>query len=478
MLHDLVFYRRPPGDVALLVDGGQRTISFAQLAAYVERFSAVLQNEGVGPGSVVAVSVADGAAALAALLAIAAAGGVPAPFAAGWWPREARAAAEELAPALIVADSATAPALRDCARLVQLGAGLDGLTCPELIELDGDELRRRVERGDAAALLAPTAGVWGRPRSLDVLPTQLATWSTDPTHRVVGMTVVASELAVMAALRVALCALGSGGSVAFPGTAPRSLERLLHQLGAQERDVDLLWTTGAVANRLAQHLRTRPDPAGAEVGHLEIGQGPLWPGAGQLFRDRLGATLSAGYTLTEAGGFVTRGTTHAGGSTQPLSVGVTCANLSVLVGTPTEGDGFGALSVTGELLGGAARVETGDLGRWQGTMLELAGRAQDRFVVDGEAVWPALVEQALSHHPGVADLAVARRPHPERGSVGVLVMVPVDPENPPFLDDLATHMENLAPHARPLAQAVVDQLPLTPFGQVHRRMLGYEEASR
>ncbi len=460
----------------MLVDGGQRVVTFAELASQVERLSDVLRRERIGPGAVVAVSLSDGAAGLVALLAVAAAGGVPAPFAAGWWPREARAAAEDLAPDLVIADSTTSAALRDCAPQLLVGAGLEGLAHPESIDRLGDRLDRRVELSDTAVLLAPTAGVWGRPRTLEALPPQLATWA-DATQATSGLTVIASDLALVSALQVAVAALGNGGSVAFPGVMPRSVDRLLNHLGERASGVDLLWTTGAIANRFAQHVRSQPNPLRAPVSYLEIGQGPLWPGAGQLLGDQFGAAHSCSYTLTEAGGFVTRRKPRDGGTDRPLDVGSPVAGITVAVSSDTD-DGFGALTVSGSLLGGSAQTETGDRGRWRENRLELAGRTEDCFLTDELPVWPVQVEEALSHHPDVADLAVARRPHPERGEVGVLVVVPKDPERPPFLDDFAPFMENLAPHARPLAQAVVDQLPLTAFGQVHRRMLGYDEASR
>jgi acyl-CoA synthetase (AMP-forming)/AMP-acid ligase II len=88
------------------------------------------------------------------------------------------------------------------------------------------------------------------------------------------------------------------------------------------------------------------------------------------------------------------------------------------------------------------------------------------------------VEAALGAHPGLVDVAIAARPHPALGSVPVAVTVPLDPENPPFLTDLAPYLDGLPPAWRPRAQAVVDRLPLTASGQLHRRMLAYDEAAR
>jgi O-succinylbenzoic acid--CoA ligase len=122
---------------------------------------------------------------------------------------------------------------------------------------------------------------------------------------------------------------------------------------------------------------------------------------------------------------------------------------------------------------------TGDLGRLDTDgHLHLIGRAADRFTCDGVLVWPQLVELALSSHPLVADVAVAPRPDDSHGMVGVAVVVPARPEHPPFLDDLAPVLAELPAAWRPRALVVADRLPLTATGQVHRRMLAYEESAR
>ena len=93
-------------------------------------------------------------------------------------------------------------------------------------------------------------------------------------------------------------------------------------------------------------------------------------------------------------------------------------------------------------------------------------------------MWPQLVEQVLAGDPRVADVAVAPRPDPRLGNMPVAVIVPSDPEHPPFLADLVAVLADLPEAWRPRAQAIVEILPLTATGQVHRRMLAYDEAAR
>ena len=110
--------------------------------------------------------------------------------------------------------------------------------------------------------------------------------------------------------------------------------------------------------------------------------------------------------------------------------------------------------------------------------LHLSDGRRDRFECDGVDVWPQLVELSWRRHPFVADVAVAPRPDPELGAFGVAVTVPSDPEHPPSSPTSAV----LRRAARGLApsgpRSIAEHLPLTATGQVHRRMLAYDEAAR
>ena len=118
-------------------------------------------------------------------------------------------------------------------------------------------------------------------------------------------------------------------------------------------------------------------------------------------------------------------------------------------------------------------VRTGDLGFLdeQGR-LHLAGRSKEMYVRGGYNVYPQQVETALAEHPGVAHLAVAPRPDPVMGEIGVAVVVPTDPVRPPALQDLRTlGSSSLAAHELPEALVVVDELPRTAMEKIDRRAL-------
>jgi o-succinylbenzoate---CoA ligase len=106
------------------------------------------------------------------------------------------------------------------------------------------------------------------------------------------------------------------------------------------------------------------------------------------------------------------------------------------------------------------------------TRLTVFGRRADMIISGGENVWPHAVEEVLSAHPAVAEVAVAGRPDPEWGQrVGAWV-VPVDPAHPPTLATLrAFTAEQLPAYASPRRLTVVTSLPRTALGKIARHRL-------
>jgi O-succinylbenzoic acid--CoA ligase len=116
---------------------------------------------------------------------------------------------------------------------------------------------------------------------------------------------------------------------------------------------------------------------------------------------------------------------------------------------------------------------TGDAGRLEddGTLV-VFGRMAEVIVTGAEKVWPASVEDVLTCHPGVAEVAVWKRPDPEWGERVVAWVVPVDGAPVPGLDELRDLVAGkIARWAAPRELVVVDALPRTPGGKVKRAAL-------
>jgi o-succinylbenzoate---CoA ligase len=118
-------------------------------------------------------------------------------------------------------------------------------------------------------------------------------------------------------------------------------------------------------------------------------------------------------------------------------------------------------------------LRTGDLGALgDDGRLRLGGRADDLIRTGAEKVWPQEVERVLLEHPGVADVAVAGRPHPEWGEEVVAWVVPAQVDAPPELSDLrAWTIDRLTPFKAPRDLVVLPEIPRTASGKIRRAAL-------
>ena len=114
---------------------------------------------------------------------------------------------------------------------------------------------------------------------------------------------------------------------------------------------------------------------------------------------------------------------------------------------------------------------TGDAGRLDADgKLLVSGRIADVITTGAEKVWPDAVERILMTHPGVAEVAVWKRPDPEWGERVVAWVVPI--EDGPSLDELRQMVvDGIAPWAAPKELVLVGALPRTAGGKVRRREL-------
>jgi o-succinylbenzoate---CoA ligase len=119
---------------------------------------------------------------------------------------------------------------------------------------------------------------------------------------------------------------------------------------------------------------------------------------------------------------------------------------------------------------GEGWLPTGDGGRIDGdAKLIVAGRLAEVIVTGGEKVWPGPLEAILAAHPKVAEALVIGRSDAEWGQMVVAVVVALEPDAPPSLEELRDHVRTTeAPWAAPRVLEVVDRLPRTPNGKLVR----------
>jgi 2-furoate---CoA ligase len=116
---------------------------------------------------------------------------------------------------------------------------------------------------------------------------------------------------------------------------------------------------------------------------------------------------------------------------------------------------------------------TGDVGQIDSDGdLWVVGRVDDMIISGGENVHPLEVEEVLSQHPGVAEVAVVGARDERLGERVVAVVV-----GTATAEELERHClasEELARFKRPREYRFVDELPKSPSGKILRRVLREE----
>jgi fatty-acyl-CoA synthase len=101
----------------------------------------------------------------------------------------------------------------------------------------------------------------------------------------------------------------------------------------------------------------------------------------------------------------------------------------------------------------------------------LAGRTKEMYKSGGENVYPAEVENVLSLHPAVADLAVVGVPDGTWGEVGLAVVVATEGGAVTLAELVAFAGDRLARYKLPKRVVVVTDLPRNVTGKVNRDAL-------
>jgi acyl-CoA synthetase (AMP-forming)/AMP-acid ligase II len=230
---------------------------------------------------------------------------------------------------------------------------------------------------------------------------------------------------------------------------------------------------------------------------IVAGAAPSPPGMVREARERFGAPYSIRYSSTESGGLGTLTALDAPDEEALYTVGRPRPGIElelrddddrpvppgetgeVCFRSPAMMAGYwrDPEATAGALRGGW--LHTGDLGMIdERGCLRLVGRRKEMFIRGGYNVFPLEVESVLSAHPDVREVAIAPRPDPVMGEIGVAVVVPRDPDKPPTLDELRDYgASRLAAWKLPEAVRVVDSLPLTAMQKLDRKALAAVEAS-
>lgn len=133
---------------------------------------------------------------------------------------------------------------------------------------------------------------------------------------------------------------------------------------------------------------------------------------------------------------------------------------------------------TALVLSGDGWLRTGDLGSLdERGYLRIQGRLKDQIIRGGENVFPREVEDVLSRHPDVADVAVVGLPDAEWGEVVAAFVLP-RPGAEPSAETLSRFCrQHLAPFKIPRVWELVEAFPQTASGKIQKNRLREQHAA-
>jgi acyl-CoA synthetase (AMP-forming)/AMP-acid ligase II len=200
---------------------------------------------------------------------------------------------------------------------------------------------------------------------------------------------------------------------------------------------------------------------------------------------RLDVDFHQGYGMTETGGNVTflGDADHRAGADGDAAILASAGRphdeveIRIASQNDTDKDGIGEILVRGAQVATAywpdntpptvdGWFHTGDVGRIDDGRLVVLDRLKDVIITGGENVSSREVEDALSSHPDVEQVAVVGVPDDYWGEAICAVVVARDGERP-SVEALATYVRaRIAAFKRPRHVLFVDALPLTSNGKV------------
>ncbi len=112
-------------------------------------------------------------------------------------------------------------------------------------------------------------------------------------------------------------------------------------------------------------------------------------------------------------------------------------------------------------------LHTGDMGAFDAEgFLTLKDRSKDLIISGGSNIYPREVEEVLLRHPGVLEVSVIGRPHPDWGEEVVACVVARPERNVSARDLDALCLAAIARFKRPRGYVFLDALPKNNYGKV------------
>ncbi|HTE55678.1 MAG TPA: amino acid adenylation domain-containing protein [Kofleriaceae bacterium] len=492
--------RRPRAPAVL---GGDRSLSYEQLAAGATRIAGRLVQLGVGPGVIVGLRVDRSPAMVAAMLGVLEAGGAYLPI----------DPAHPLERAAFMLRDAAAPVLLTPGRWVDAlaGHGARAVAIEDALESAAGHRAARRAGADDLAYVVYTSGTSGQPKGVMVTRGALANhvaamaeeYRLGPDDRVLQLAPIAVDVI---AEEVFPTLLRGGALVLGSGDGPPALDQLDALLAAQSVSVANL--PASYWHEWVAELAHAPRPLPPRLRLVVVGSERVSPEHWRAWRQLAGDAIELRNAYGPSEATITATVYGAAGDDLPAGA------ASVPIGRPIRGVGVevvdgrlgpAPIGVSGELcIGGAGLARgylgrpdltaerfvpdpsghgqrlyrTGDRARFLGDgALDFIGRLDDQVKIRGHRIEPREVERALEQHPGVAEaVVIAREDAPGEHR---LVAYTVAREDARETADLRGYLATRLPATMiPSGFVALDRLPRTPQGKVDRRALPAPDRAR
>jgi long-chain acyl-CoA synthetase len=447
-----------------------QSITAGVARAKATSLAAQLRTAGVGPGSAVAVRLADGPATITAMVAVWLAGGV-------FVPVNPRAPESEIDQVLAATDPAAV-----------VTSDTDGTDAAAVVEPRTSA--RTYEPG--VAFVMWTSGTTGTPKAIlhthqaylelldRVLGPLRARSGSDAPKRTPSPNLIPVSLSLNAGIYNALFGLRAGAALVIMSRfEPREFAELVRRFEIRS----------TVLPPAAMAMLSDDDGV-TDLGPLRYVRSitaPLSPLQARRFTQKFGASVLNGYGQAEIGEVI--GWTAADAKAHPEKIGAigkphAGVELKVIddAGASLSVDRVGALWVrppnmaagyaTGDELGDRVDadgyLDTGDLARVDADgFVWIEGRAGDLINRGGNKVFPEHVEEVLCLAPGVREAAVVGVPDERLGEVPVAFVVGGASDD----ELIALCREHLVAYKVPVDFVRIEALPRSEVGKLLRRDL-------
>lgn len=499
------------GDYPLLY-AGEREVTNQELLDSANRLANGLRELGIRPGDRVVVCMPNCPEVFVAYQGILRAEAIVLPVMFVLHPREIGFILQASVAAAVITTTQVLPAIEQATsgmevppKLIVAGIAQNqpspnaGIPCQSLAALmtaASPELGKPDLKPDDVAVILYTSGTTGQPKGVMLTHRNLysnaaaAVMLAEESGEEPGTTLGVLPLAHIYGFTMANTLFLRGGSMVI---LPKFDTRLVFE-AIQRYHIERFSAVPAMIYALA----TAPEAEEYDLSSLEAvgsGSAPLPVSLMEAFKKRFGADIYEGYGLSEAAPTVSA---HRRGETiKPGSVGRAFPGVELRIadeqGNPLATGEIGELLVRGEnITPGYYRNEeatratirdgwlhTGDVAKLdEDGYLYIVDRKKDLILRGGFNIYPRDLEELISRHPAVAEVAVVGVPSERMGEEVVAVVVRNEDSDITEAELLAFCQERLAKYKTPRSVLFVDALPRNGVGKILKKSLREQVAEQ